>query len=156
MIINTVHLGSVCGTSTKSTSCVPFAFEELRNVLLYLSVHLLTHFLSFYFKNQIILFIVLFLFLLNLPNTQVSCYIHKQFNPIALRTAKTLWNFGCSECNRAKGCMFTILREATLPFYFFASFSFLFSEKGHFQREASASLGGNSFLESRPHIGMAS
>ena len=22
------------------------------------------------------------------------------FNPIALRTAKTLWSFGCSECNR--------------------------------------------------------
>ena len=24
------------------------------------------------------------------------------FNPIALRTAKTLWSFGCSECNRVK------------------------------------------------------
>ena len=23
-------------------------------------------------------------------------------NPIALRTAKTLWSFGCSECNRVK------------------------------------------------------
>ena len=24
------------------------------------------------------------------------------FNPTALRTAKTLWSFGCSECNRVK------------------------------------------------------
>ena len=24
------------------------------------------------------------------------------FNPIALRTAKTLWSFDCSECNRVK------------------------------------------------------
>ena len=24
------------------------------------------------------------------------------FNPAALRTAKTLWSFGCSECNRVK------------------------------------------------------
>ena len=24
------------------------------------------------------------------------------FNPIALGTAKTLWSFGCSECNRVK------------------------------------------------------
>ena len=23
-------------------------------------------------------------------------------NPIALRTAKTLWSFGCSECSRGK------------------------------------------------------
>ena len=23
-------------------------------------------------------------------------------NPIALRTAKTLWSFGCSECNRVR------------------------------------------------------
>ena len=27
-----------------------------------------------------------------------SCY----FNPIALRKAKTLWSFGCSECNKVK------------------------------------------------------
>ena len=25
-----------------------------------------------------------------------------QFNPIALRMAKTLWSFGCSECNRVE------------------------------------------------------
>ena len=25
-----------------------------------------------------------------------------EFNPIALRTAKTLWSFGHSECNRVK------------------------------------------------------
>ena len=25
------------------------------------------------------------------------------FNPVVLRTAKTLWSFGCSECNRVKG-----------------------------------------------------
>ena len=25
---------------------------------------------------------------------------HFTFNPIALRVAKTLWSFGCSECNR--------------------------------------------------------
>ena len=24
------------------------------------------------------------------------------FNPIALRTAKTLWSFDCSDCNRVK------------------------------------------------------
>ena len=24
------------------------------------------------------------------------------FNPVALRIAKTLWSFGCSECNRVK------------------------------------------------------
>ena len=27
---------------------------------------------------------------------------HTESNPCALRTAKTLWRFGCSECNRAK------------------------------------------------------
>ena len=26
--------------------------------------------------------------------------LHIYFNPIALRTTKTLWSFGCSECNR--------------------------------------------------------
>ena len=31
----------------------------------------------------------------------VVCYL--TLNPIALRTAKTLWSFGCSECNRVKG-----------------------------------------------------
>ena len=27
------------------------------------------------------------------------------FNPFALRTAKTLWSFGCSECNRVKALL---------------------------------------------------
>ena len=27
------------------------------------------------------------------------------FNPTALRTAKTSWSFGCSECNRVKTIM---------------------------------------------------
>ena len=31
----------------------------------------------------------------------ISCVL-SLFNPIALRTAKTLWSFGRSECNRAK------------------------------------------------------
>ena len=29
------------------------------------------------------------------------------FNPTALRTAKTLWSFGSSECNRVKQIYFT-------------------------------------------------
>ena len=28
--------------------------------------------------------------------------VKENFNPIALRTAKTLWSFGHSECNRIK------------------------------------------------------
>ena len=40
------------------------------------------------------------------------------FNPIALRTAKTLWSFGCFECNRVKTLLFCIYlqvyAEATL------------------------------------------
>ena len=28
--------------------------------------------------------------------------IPRPLNPIALRTAKTVWSFGCSECNRVK------------------------------------------------------
>ena len=31
--------------------------------------------------------------------------MHHMLNPIALRTAKTLWNFGCFECNRVKNNM---------------------------------------------------
>ena len=30
-----------------------------------------------------------------------NCLV-QPFNPIAFRTAKTLWSFGCSECNRVK------------------------------------------------------
>ena len=37
----------------------------------------------------------------NDKNGQV--HLSKKINPIALRTAKTLWSFGCSECNRVKG-----------------------------------------------------
>ena len=32
------------------------------------------------------------------------CLLGK-FNPIALRTAKTLWSFGRSECNRVNGVL---------------------------------------------------
>ena len=35
------------------------------------------------------------------------------FNPIALRMAKTLWSFGCSECNRVK-CRPLMRRDAKL------------------------------------------
>ena len=38
-------------------------------------------------------------------NASYQCLLSKQLhnvNPIALRTAKTLWSFGCSECNRVK------------------------------------------------------
>ena len=31
---------------------------------------------------------------------RVQCLL--MINPIAIRTAKTLWSFGCSECNRIK------------------------------------------------------
>ena len=33
---------------------------------------------------------------------KLSCVRMVHFNPIALRTAKTQWSFGCSECNRVK------------------------------------------------------
>ena len=35
-------------------------------------------------------------------NPSLSNICLKAFNPIALRTAKTLWSFGHSECNRVK------------------------------------------------------
>ena len=31
-----------------------------------------------------------------------ACACLSVLNPIAVRTAKTLWSFGCSECNRVK------------------------------------------------------
>ena len=34
--------------------------------------------------------------------SDVMLYLNRQFNPIALRNAKTLWSFGRSECNRVK------------------------------------------------------
>ena len=38
----------------------------------------------------------------SLLNKVQSFYDNKWVNHIAFRTAKTLWSFGCSECNRAK------------------------------------------------------
>ena len=32
-------------------------------------------------------------------------------NPVALRTAKTLWSFGCSECNRVKEKTLLLAKE---------------------------------------------
>ena len=42
--------------------------------------------------------------LFNISLTLIVCYFHiyREFNPIALRTAKT-WSFGPSECKRING-----------------------------------------------------
>ena len=36
-------------------------------------------------------------------------------NPTALGTAKTLWDFGCSECNRVKNQMMQLTDIHVLP-----------------------------------------
>ena len=38
-------------------------------------------------------------------------------NPTALRTAKTLWNFGPSECNRVKRYVSALFDQTYLPLY---------------------------------------
>ena len=50
---------------------------------------------------------------------KVSIFVHdckrnedqlkEVFNPIALRTTKTLWSFGCSEYNRVKMTKFSVM-----------------------------------------------
>ena len=53
------------------------------------------------------------------PENVAFALMHEQLgkkvfiNPIALRTAKTLWSFGRSECNRVKVCK-CVSREITL------------------------------------------
>ena len=68
-------------------------------------------------------------------------------NSIALRTAKTLWSFGRSECNRVEGHGYN----------FRGSYSTIFCcetllIRGHLIKEIFVLVGANSlFFKSRPH-----
>ena len=58
-------------------------------------------------------------------------------NPIALRMAKTLWSFGCSECTKVKvyGCFSTSFIASFTKRHDFSDFLFASLDKKTFQNE---------------------
>ena len=68
----------------------------------------------------------------------------KTFNPIALRTAKTLWSFGCSECSRVKVRLAQVGYIKLFIICIFSSF-LIFNFIFYFNSQCLASLETNFF-----------